>query len=99
VYVILVGLITGFLLASFRAWKYYSMVVFIIIIGVLLLALLTWTGDVLGLVDGFVIKDFSWGWIFLIIGILLLAWSQKHRDSPEVSSNFSESIDTIIGML
>jgi hypothetical protein len=44
-------------------------------------------------------SGFSWGWIFLSIGAILLFWSYKQRKDEDGDGKFSETIDTIIGIM
>jgi hypothetical protein len=43
-------------------------------------------------------SGFSWGWIFLIVGVVLMIISFKKDTPNQEEGSFSETIDTIIGM-
>lgn len=53
-YCILIGLILSFSLAAFRAWKYYRIAAFFIVIAIILLAALTLTGRIFSIRDGII---------------------------------------------
>lgn len=99
IYAILVGLILAFAFAAFRKWKLYRFVVFLILIAIISLAIVTLLWYVNVSRDGMPASGFSWGWIFLSIGAILLFWSYKQRKDEDGDGKFSETIDTIIGIM
>ena len=99
VYAILIGLILAFAFAAFRKWKFYRLTVFLILIAIFSLVVVTLLWYVTSSRDGMPATGFSWGWIFLTIGAILLFWSYKQRKEDDGDGKFSETIDTIIGIM
>lgn len=97
-YVLLITLILSFSLAAVRQWTLYRVSVIGIIIGVLSLGILTLMGNVSSIKTGNMASWLSWGWVFLLIGGILLILSLKKEHQDEEERSFSETIDTIIGM-
>jgi hypothetical protein len=99
IYAILFWLILAFAFAAFRKWKFYRFTVFLILIAIISLAIVTLLWYVSVSRDGMQASGFSWGWIFLSIGAILLFWSYNQRKDEEGDGKFSETIDTIIGIM
>ncbi|GAB0174783.1 MAG: hypothetical protein HHAS10_06620 [Candidatus Altimarinota bacterium] len=99
IYFILIGLILAFSFAAFRKWRMYRFTVFLIICGLIGVAIVTSLGFISNSRDGMPAGGFSWGWIFLLVGGFLLAWSYIERRDDGNDGKFSETIDTIIGIM
>ena len=99
VYGILIAMILAFALAAMRKWSLYRLSVILIIVGVIGLGVLTLIGQVSSMRSGSIAWGFAWGWIFLIIGALLLGMSYRSRDIDTEETAFSDAVDTIIGMV
>jgi hypothetical protein len=99
-YGILIALIFAFIFASFRKWRLYRVSVIIITIAIVSLGFLTYAGRISTVKGGEVISWVAWGWIFLVIGVVLLIMSYKKSEvSSDEDAPFSDAIDTVIGMV
>ncbi len=98
-YAILMSLILWFVLVALRKWSLYRLSVIIAIVGIFGLWLLTLLGYVDSIRTGSPGQGLSWGWIFLLVGGILMAISYRHSPIHEENTTFSELIDTIIGMI
>lgn len=99
IYIILISLILAFAFAAFRRWRFYRFIVSIIILSLVVLASLTAFWYVSASRDSVAASGYSWGWIFLIVWSVLLFWSYKQRGDETSDGKFSETIDTIIGIM
>ena len=99
VYSILIAMIPAFALAAMRKWSLYRLSIILIILGVVTLWVLTFSGSISSVKTGGVVWGFDWGWIFLVIGTLLLGMSYRKMDVPTEETTFTDAIDTIIGMV
>jgi hypothetical protein len=99
VYLIFIGLVLAFLLASMRSWRQYRIMSIVITLGVIALAIMTWLARISSTKGGSPVDGYSWGWVFLIIGTILLSWSHYQREVTEDDRPVSDTVDTIIGMM
>lgn len=98
-YMILIVLILAFFCAAMRRWRLYRICVVFIVLWVILLGGMTIFSPLESIKTGDMITGMSWGWIFLIIGSILLSVSYQSRDISTEESSFSDAIDTVIGMV
>ena len=98
-YALLMSLILGFVLVALRKWSLYRLSVIITLIGVLSLWALTLFGYVDSMKTGNLGHGLSWGWIFFLLGGILMIISYRSSDITEADTAFSELVDTIIGMI
>jgi hypothetical protein len=56
------------------------------------------SGDVRDIKNNMPAASLSWGWVFLVIGSILLISAYRNSQQEE-EEHFSEQIDTIIGIL
>lgn len=98
-YAILIALILAFTLASTRKWPSYRISVSLTIIGIITLAVMTFMGRISNMKTWELASGVSWGWAFLIIGAILLLISYKRGDLLQEETQFSDIVDTIIGMV
>lgn len=102
-YTILCGITLLYILAVFRAQKLAYFVIAILVACVVSLGIMTITGMVKNFSKE-VLQQFSWGWIFLLIGlfflILTFVWNdrQEYSRDPEISE-LSKFYDKILGFL
>lgn len=99
IYFILVWLILAFAFAAFRKWRIYRFTVFLIVCALIGVAVVTSLWFISSSRDGMPAGGFSWGWIFLLVGSLLLTWSYAQKKDDGNDGKFSETIDTIIGIM
>ncbi len=98
-YVLLFFLIIGFYTASIHAWRFFRYNGILIFGIVSILFFLTLTGQVHDPISGLEALGLSWGWIFFVAGIGLLAWSYRRTWSEEYSSELRYTIDILLGIV
>ena len=98
-YAILIALILAFTLASTRKWSSYRISVSLTIIGIIALGIMTFMGRISNMKTGEMASGISWWWIFLLIGSILLLISYRKGDLTQEETQFSDIVDTIIGMV
>lgn len=98
-YIILAILIIAFYSAATRSWRWFRICSVIVFIGIGTLLFSTILGKIHTINNFSVTFGLSWGWIFLFIGCLLLVWAYGQREYGDENNSFSETIDSIIGIL
>ncbi len=96
-YGILFLLVVSFALASLRAWRWYRVAVVCIFMGIGYLLFMTIFSYIHTIRDGMNVWWFQWGWIFLIIGCMLILISYRKTEGEK--EDFSETIDALIGII
>lgn len=100
-YSILVGLTILFFLAHFRLRKILYIVTAALIVLILSLGVMTVTGMVKSFSHQ-VLQNFSWGWIFLLIGLVFLVLTFVRDDEqflPSQKNDFSLVYEKILGIV
>lgn len=98
-YLLFVSWIMAFYLASIRMWRFFRLSVFFIGVLVFLLAVMTAMRRVTVSQTQIHATGYSWGWIFLCIGVILLFLSiigPRLDESRE--KNLWEKLDMVIGI-
>ncbi len=98
-YAILIALILAFTLASTRKWPSYKISATLTILGIAVLGIMTLLGDISNMKTGEWASGISWWWVFLILGTILLLISFKRDELAQQETQFSDVIDTVIGMV
>lgn len=100
-YSILVGITILFFLAHFRLRKILYIVTAALIVLILSLGVMTVTGMVKSFSHQ-VLQNFSWGWIFLLIGLVFLVLTFVRDDEqflPSQKNDFSLVYEKILGIV
>jgi len=98
-YMLLFFLIIGFYTASIHAWKIFRYNGILILGMISVLFFLTLSGQVVETKTGIETSGFSWGWIFLLIGVIILFRIYTQKDEDENASDFKQTIDTLLGIV
>lgn len=98
-YVLLFFLIIGFYTASIHAWRFFRYNGILIFGMIAVIFFLTLTGQVTEIKTGLEASGLSWGWIFFVVGIGLLARSYRSDPQEENSSEIRQTIDILLGIV
>jgi hypothetical protein len=98
-YALLFFLIIGFYTAAIHAWRLfrYNWVLIFGMVGILFF--LTITGGITEVKTGDLTHGLGWGWIFFVIGTLLLIRTYMGRERDENISEIRQTIDTLLGVV
>ncbi len=98
-YILLLFLVIGFYTASIHSWRYFRYNAILIFGMIGLLFFLTISGQITETKNGLETSGISWGWIFLITGVVLLMRAYRGEWHEENASELRQTIDTLLGIV
>lgn len=98
-YILLLFLVIGFYTASIHSWRYFRYNAILIFGMIGLLFFLTISGQITETKNGLETSGISWGWIFLITGVVLLMRAYRGEGHEENASELRQTIDTLLGIV
>lgn len=96
-FLLLILLVIAFYSSAIKSWGTFRMSLSLVITGLVVLFFLNIFGQIQDIKSGTVAHGIAWGWVFLLIGILLSLGA--YHDWHEEKHSFSDTVDTFIGIL